>query len=73
MIYQLCLGELFTKWVFRNRWRRPKSKDKELISELNLTSLHQIRKGAMNLNLGGGLFSTGIDELAVVCAGIGSR
>jgi hypothetical protein len=51
---------------------RPKAGDRELISALGLKSLHQVRRGAMSLDLGDGLFSTGIDELPKICSEIRS-
>jgi len=51
---------------------RPKAGDRGLISALDLKSLHQVRRGAMSLDLGEGLFSTGIDELPKICSEIRS-
>lgn len=42
---------------------RPTSGDRELLKMLNLTALHQVRRGKGSYDLGGGLFSTGIQEL----------
>jgi len=49
---------------------RPNAGDRKLISTLELKSLHQVRRGAMSLDLGEGLFSTGIEDLKNVCANI---
>ena len=49
---------------------RPNAEDRKLVSALDLKSLHQVRRGGMSLDLGDGLFSTGIAELETVCAKI---
>jgi|GEM_PF-2364597 len=52
---------------------RTKAKDKDLISALELTSLHQIQSGVVNLDLADGLLPKAIDELPDVCSDIRSR
>jgi predicted AAA+ superfamily ATPase len=49
---------------------RPKPLDRELITLLGLQSLHQVRRGSGVLDLGDGLFSTGIEALPSVCSAI---
>ena len=49
---------------------RPKPLDRELITLLGLKSLHQVRRGSGVLDLGDGLFSTGIEALPSVCSAI---
>jgi uncharacterized protein len=49
---------------------RPSAGDREISKILNLTSLHQVRRGEGSYDLGDGLFSTGISELPVVCSAI---
>ena len=46
---------------------RPTSGDRELLKILNLTALHQVRRGEGCYDLGDGLFSTGILSLVEVC------
>jgi uncharacterized protein len=49
---------------------RPTAGDREISKLLNLTALHQVRRGAGCYDLGDGLFSTGIGNLLEVCAAI---
>lgn len=49
---------------------RPRPSDREFIQSLGLTALHQVRRGGGLMNLGDGLFSTGIEMLPEVCAAI---
>jgi uncharacterized protein len=49
---------------------RPRASDRELLKALQLTALHQLRRGSGSLDLGGGLFSTGIEALPEICAAI---
>lgn len=46
---------------------RPTAGDRELLKILNLTALHQVRRGEGCYDLGDGLFSTGILSLVEVC------
>ena len=52
---------------------RPTVGDRELLQMLNLTALHQVRRGEGCYDLGDGLFSTGIQSLAEVCRPLQSR
>ena len=52
---------------------RPTVGDRELLQMLNLTALHQVRRGEGCYDLGDGLFSTGIQSLAEVCSPLQSR
>ena len=52
---------------------RPTAGDRELLKILNLTALHQVRRGEGCYDLGDGLFSTGIQSLAEVCRPLQSR
>ena len=52
---------------------RPTAGDRELLTILNLTALHQVRRGEGCYDLGDGLFSTGIQSLAEVCRPLQSR
>ncbi len=56
--------------IKRSENSRPTDMDRELVRALDLKALYQVRRGAGNYDLGGGLFSLGIEELAGVCAGI---
>jgi uncharacterized protein len=49
---------------------RPRPSDREFIQSLGLTALHQVRRGGGSMNLGDGLFSTGIEMLPEVSAAI---
>jgi hypothetical protein len=49
---------------------RPTPSDRELVKSLDLTVLHQVRRGHGSFDLGDGLFSTGIEELPEICASI---
>ena len=49
---------------------RPTVGDREISKILNLTALHQVRRGEGSYDLGGGIFSTGIGNLPEVCAAI---
>ncbi len=49
---------------------RPTAGDRELLKILNLTALHQVRRGEGCYNLGDGLFSTGILSLVEVCGSL---
>jgi predicted AAA+ superfamily ATPase len=49
---------------------RPKTADRELVGLLGLKALHQIRRGDGKFDLGGGIFSTGIESLPEICSAI---
>lgn len=49
---------------------RPNVSDRNLVQSLGLTALHQVRRGSGLLDLGDGLFSTGIEAIPKVCAEI---
>jgi predicted AAA+ superfamily ATPase len=49
---------------------RPTAGNRELLKILNLTALHQVRRGEGCYDLGDGLFSTGILSLVEVCGSL---
>lgn len=49
---------------------RPTEADRRLVKELELTGLHQVRQGDQSLEVGEGLFSTGIKSLPDICRSI---
>lgn len=56
--------------IKRSENSRPTEADRELQRSLDLSALYQVRRGSGKYDLGGGLFSLGIEELVTVCSEI---